>query len=299
MNSRTTWFAAAAVAALAAGPAAAVHQWGSYHWTKSSSDPVRLDVLRQLGSQWNTAYAAAIVDWDAPKTSVLELTAAPSNAGVSPKKCNAISGKVLVCSDSYGFRGWLGVASIWANGDHIYQATTKVNDSYFNTASYNKSEWRALVMCQEVGHDFGLDHQDENFDNPNLGTCMDYTNEPLGGGAYGTLNNEHPNTHDYGMLETMYDHTDTGGGGGGGRPGGGRPANGSDAFSFREVGNAPASAAPGSGSDSAGDSPAEWGLAIRFDAHGRPNVYRMDLGGGRAKVTHVFWAPGFRPQGSR
>ncbi len=35
-------------------------------------------------------------------------------------------------------------------------------------------------MCQEIGHDFGLDHQDENFNNPNLGTCMDYTNDPLG-----------------------------------------------------------------------------------------------------------------------
>lgn len=37
---------------------------------------------------------------------------------------------------------------------------------------------RCLVTCQEVGHTFGLDHRDENFDNGNLGTCMDYTNDP-------------------------------------------------------------------------------------------------------------------------
>jgi hypothetical protein len=40
-------------------------------------------------------------------------------------------------------------------------------------------------MCQEVGHTFGLDHQDENFNNTNLGTCMDYTNDPS--------TNQHPN----------------------------------------------------------------------------------------------------------
>ena len=52
----------------------------------------------------------------------------------------------------------------------------EVNDTYFNTAKYNTPVWRNLVMCQEVGHTLGLDHQDEIFDNVNLGTCMDYTN---------------------------------------------------------------------------------------------------------------------------
>ena len=33
-------------------------------------------------------------------------------------------------------------------------------------------------MCQVGGHDFGLDHQDEDFINANLNTCMDYTNDP-------------------------------------------------------------------------------------------------------------------------
>jgi predicted Zn-dependent protease len=59
------------------------------------------------------------------------------------------------------------------SGSHIVQGTTKVNDTYFNTATYNTRAWRQLVMCQEVGHTFGLDHQDETFNNPNLGSCMD------------------------------------------------------------------------------------------------------------------------------
>jgi hypothetical protein len=58
-------------------------------------------------------------------------------------------------------------------------------------------------MCQEIAHDFGLDHQDENFNNPNLGTCMDYTSDPDG-----PPSNEHPNQHDYDQLESSYSHVD-------------------------------------------------------------------------------------------
>ena len=56
-------------------------------------------------------------------------------------------------------------------------------------------------MCQEVGHTLGLDHQDEAFDNPNLGTCMDYTSDPT--------SNQHPNAHDYEQLEIIYAHLDS------------------------------------------------------------------------------------------
>ena len=76
-----------------------------------------------------------------------------------------------------------------------------MNDTYFNTHKYNTPAWRQMVMCQEVGHTFGLDHQDENFDNANLGTCMDYTNDPS--------TNQHPNQHDYDELALIYKHLDS------------------------------------------------------------------------------------------
>src|SRR5215211_7268547 len=106
----------------------------------------------------------------------------------------------------------MGIAQVWVSGKHITQATTKLNDSYFNTAKYDKSAWRNLVMCQEVGHTFGLDHQDEVSNNRNLGTCMDYTNDPDGGagGASATdPSNQHPNQHDYDELQTIYAHSDS------------------------------------------------------------------------------------------
>ena len=94
-----------------------------------------------------------------------------------------------------------------------------------NNDSYTKMQdprWQNLVLCQEVGHVIGLDHQDENFDNEKLPTCMDYT----------TLTdsyNETPDNLDYEVLCRMYNgvegfQCESGGGdGGGGGGGGGRP----------------------------------------------------------------------------
>ena len=141
----------------------------------------------------------------------------------------------------------------------------KVNDSYFNTTKYNTPPWRNLVMCQEVGHTFGLDHQDEVFNNFNLGTCMDYTNAPAGGGAYGP-SNQHPNAHDYEMLASIYSHLET----------------------ASTAATAPA--LNGGRNDDPGDGPADWGRAVGRDGDGRANQFELDLRNGQKKLTHVFWA---------
>lgn len=296
MTIRSRLLAAVAIAILAAGPAVAEHQWGSYHWSKSG-DKVVLNVRTAMNSQWNISYNKALADWN--QSTVLELVDKGAASGVNTKKCNPIAGEILVCSDTYGFRGWLGVATIWLSGDHISQGTTQLNDSYYGLSTYDTPAWRSLVMCQEIGHDFGLDHQDEGFGPPNLGTCMDYTDDPTGSGAFLRANTS-PNTHDYEQLVIMYTHNHDGGGGGGGGGGNCNPrspkCNGQDAFTFREVGAPPRSS---ENSDTPGQSIAEWGRAIGYDGRGRPDRFLMDLGNGRRKLTHVFWVPGFRPAGSR
>ncbi len=260
---------AAGAAAIAAMPASATHSWGGYHWAGDGSD-VTIKVNKAITSQWTTSVNASIADWNASNELTLINQNAP--AGTNAKKCSPIAGQILVCNSAYGNRGWLGIASIWLTSGHISQATTKLNDSYFNTAQYNTPAWRALVACQEIGHDFGLDHQDEAFGPPNLGTCMDYTNDPDGGGAYGP-SNEHPNNHDYQELNLIYDHDD-----------GFTTATASTDFGIRQVGAAPPREQAG-----AGDSPAEWGRAIHRDAKGRPDVFLKDIGAGRKVLTHVFW----------
>lgn len=270
-------------AAFAVGPAIASHSWGNYHWARTSN-PLNLDVMRATASKWDASVTGAIADWN--HSTVVALTGKVAT-GVDPKKCTAITGKILVCNAAYGRRGWLGIASIWATGNHITKATTKLNDSYHDSAPYNEPAWRSLVACQEIAHDFGLGHQDEQFGPPNLGSCMDYTNDADGGGAYGP-SNEHPNSHDFQQLVTIYGgHTDSTN----------TSATQTTNFGIRVPGQGPV-APPGLNSEP-GDSPADWGRAIHFDGKGRPDVFVQDLGGGNRKITHVFWALGEGPPGQQ
>jgi hypothetical protein len=188
--------AAILTASVFAATAAANHSWGGYHWARTSN-PFSLKLGDNVGSDWASYLATTSNDWS--QSVVLDTTVV---AGQSRGNCRPTTGRVEVCAKNYGNNGWLGQAQIWITGGvHITQGTVKMNDTYFTTGTYNTPAWRNLVMCQEVGHTFGLDHQDENFDNPNLGTCMDYTNDPS--------TNQHPNQHDYQELEIIYSHLDS------------------------------------------------------------------------------------------
>ena len=112
-------------------------------------------------------------------------------------------------------------------------------------------------MCQEIGHTFGLDHQDTNFSNANLGTCMDYTNDPT--------SNQFPNQHDYDQLVTIYGHLD-----------GTNTIGQSAAFSF----------AP----DIDHNDARTWGQLVKVSNGGRTAIYERDLGHGAKVVTFVIWA---------
>ena len=277
---RVALAAGAAVAALT--PALANHSWSTYHWASDGRE-LPLTVNLAITSQWNNAVNGGIADWE--KSRKLSFTTQTAT-GVNTKRCAPILGQMLICNDAYGRRGWLGIATIWLSGGHIVQATTQLNDSYHNLVPYNSAAWRSLVACQEVAHDFGLDHQDETFGNVNLGTCMDYTNAPSGGVLNGFdygPSNEHPNDHDYDQITTIYSHDD------------GTSAAAATNFGVREVGKPAAAPAPIS-SEAPGLGPSEWGRAIRRDAQGRPNVFEKQLGSGQRRLTHVFWAIGEGPR---
>lgn len=247
-----TLFAVGALASVAY----ANHSWGGYHWARTSN-PFTLKLGDNVTSAWDAYLAGASADWS--QSNVLDTTIVAGGVK-SPKNCRPTAGRIEVCNAKYGNNGWLGLAQIWITGGvHISQGIAKMNDTYFNTSQYNTPAWRRLVMCQEVAHAFGLDHQDENFNNPNLGSCMDYTGDPDG-----PLSNEHPNAHDFEQLGIIYAHLDT----------------------TTTVG---AGVAPRNGKANL-DSPTEWGQVVRQDARGRSSLYERDLGGGRKVVTFVFWA---------
>ena len=240
---------AALVVMLFATAAGASHSWGGYHWGRKAN-PFTLRLGDNVSTAWDSYLRTTSTDWT--KSTVLDTTVV---AGVTtPRTCKPALGRVEVCSDRYGANGWLGIAQVWVSGGHITQGTVKMNDTYFNTAKYNTVAWRNLVMCQEVGHTFGLAHQDENFNNTPLGSCMDYSSDP-------TLN-QHPNQHDYDQLVAMYSHLDA----------------------VSTVGAAPASNPQG------GKAPATWGQLVRGSEDHGVATFRRNGDGGEMVFTFVIWA---------
>jgi hypothetical protein len=250
-----------AVATIAATPVLANHSWNGYHWSRSTAE-LNVQVGDNVTNVWDSYLTTAIADWN--KSTVINSPKVVGSAG-DPKQCRAVAGTIQVCNAAYGQRGWLGIATIWLSGGHISQGTTKLNDTYFAFAKYNTPTWRALVTCQEVGHNYGLGHQDEDFNTDSTNSCMDYTNFPAG--------NEHPDAHDYEQLLSIYNHTESGT-------------------------NLP-SGTRGSSGVLAGDTPAEWGRAVHFDRQGRPDYFELNEGNGNRKITHVFWAIGEGPRNMR
>lgn len=182
------------------------HSWSGYHWARTNN-PFTVKLGNDLSSVWQQYLQNTSVDWS--RSTVVDTTIVAG--GTTGRRCRPTTGRVEVCDSTYGNNGWLGLAQIWVSGSHITQGTVKLNDTYFNTSTYNTFGWRELVTCQEVGHTFGLDHQDTNFNNTNLGTCMDYTNDPTGtAGTNGTLSNEQPNQGDYNELLCIYDPASAG-----------------------------------------------------------------------------------------
>ena len=258
---------------LVAVPATASHSWGKYHWARASN-PFTLQLGDNVDSNWDGHLATASSDWTT--SSVLDTTIIAGTAN-NPVDCSPTSGKIEVCNADYGDNGWLGLAQIWVSRSHITQGTAKQNDYYFNQERYNTDAWRLMVICQEIAHAFGLDHQDETFNNPNLGSCMDYTNDPDGGpgGASETdPRNDHPNAHDFEQLETIYGHTD-------GTKGGGGPR--ANARAEQALGN----------------NPSRWGQVVERDGQGRPSLYKKDLGNDRAVFTFVIWTQEERGRASQ
>lgn len=270
------------------GSAMANHAWSTYHWSTSDSI-VRIPIGDNVDSRWDAYLQQSMAGgprakggtgegWNSTATVESEIVAGATD----PRRCKAAANRIEVCNAKYGRTGWLGIAGISISDGHITSGYTKLNDTYFDTASYDKAEWRMMVTCQEIGHDYGLGHTDEAFDNYNHGTCMDYTNQPAGGDYKGTdygPSNEYINAHDADQLLTNYAHSHLA----------------ATNFGGREVGkaNPPDSADLGI---EGGNSMADWGRPIRYDRQGRPFIFEK-VEGSRKLITHVFWALGEGPKG--
>lgn len=186
------------LALMLTAPAIADNTWGNYHWGREDDGEFELVINNHMTADYDQFFEEVLDDWEDSGVLEFEDVDKPDDS-YSRYDCAAHEGQITVCNYEYGFYGWVGLAGIWIDKhNHIVAGYTLMNDSYLNLPLYQELGWKKGVLCQELGHDFGLDHQDESFGNDPLFTCMDYQRE-----LHPT-----PNQHDYDVLAAMYDHED-------------------------------------------------------------------------------------------
>jgi hypothetical protein len=261
--------------------------WGTFtpftanpHWFRELlRHEVGIKIGNNVSERWNIHLDRAIADWSASSRLNLEKRSGSTNA----KHCDFILGRIEVCSADYGDTKWSGLAIPIYFSEHVITGVVLLNDRKFNPLDTSPEESRRIladrqaVMCQELGHTLGLlFHRDENDSNPNLGTCMDYTNYPGGNptgidvnGLFGinqawNPNNEHPDGADMDRLFRHHDHFD-------GVINIDRYV--MDALKFIRI-----------------PSVQRLGVLKRSTPDKKKQVYALDLGKKMTMVTHVSWA---------
>jgi hypothetical protein len=248
--------------ALSAG-ASATHSWGGYHWARTTPQ-FTLKLGNNLTSaDWKAHLSQTSSDWNSPQkfgTTTPILTALVAG-GTTSRRCRMVAGTTQVCNYAYGNNGWLGLASInITNGTHITQGSAKMNDTYFNTSTYNNANEREHVMCQEVAHTFGLDHQSTT--GASLNTCMDYFSNT--GANAGSTASTTPNRHDFDELNVIYQHLDS-------------------------TTTVAAIATQTAAASDVNDDSNSWGQLVNQSGDGRSSTYETFEGDGSKTVTHVYW----------
>lgn len=252
-----------AVSIAFASDATASHAWSKYHWGRSSNTlklQIGDNITNTADVSWQTYLDSASSDPaanDWSDSAVLDTTiVAGSTTGLA---CQPKSGTVQACNANYGDTGWLGLAQIWTTrGSHIAQGAAKMNDYYWQPSvgyAYANEMMAKHVLCQEIGHTFGLGHTSEDGSSQN--TCMDYYRNADDTDTTSTV----PNSHDYDQLASIYKHLDR--------------------FNTASSGSAGAAAVwvAGRAADGTplGASPA------------RGDLYVEDLGNGRLLFTYIHW----------
>ena len=256
VNRRSICLVAILALSFVAG-ASATNSWGGYHWARTTPQFTLKLGDNLTSADWKSHLAQTSSDWNSGNSAVLTSIV----AGQSRKRCSMVAGTTQVCNGRYGNNGWLGLASIYVTGGvHIVQGSAKVNDTYFNTSTYNNPNEREHVMCQEVAHTFGLDHQ--STDGSSLDTCMDYFSN-TGPNATSTLSTK-PNAHDFDELNIIYAHPDS-------------------------TTTVAALTSPAASSSDVTDDPNSWGQLMSQSPEGRSSKYEKVNRDGSLTLTHVYW----------
>ena len=153
-----------------------LHSWGGYHWKYDHLSPTVVNKTTSLLYD----VSGMVLEWNNLLTPV------------QPIMTTSRKGDIIVSESSSVF--WLGLAQIWLDSaGHIVKGEVKLNTRLLKKYS---TDVAGHVLCQEIGHVLGLDHNRDALD-----TCMNDTS---------AVSNPwpHPNAHDAEELNLIYNHVD-------------------------------------------------------------------------------------------
>ncbi len=185
--------------------ASADHAWSVYHWPGDNLNPTVVD--RTSSPLYDVP--AGVLEW------------ADLGTRIQPEMSTGGKADIKVGESVIRSSSFLGLAGIYLDADgHITKAEVVLNTRLL--VDYDPAV-ADLVLCQEIGHILGLDH---NRDGDTGGlpddTCMNDRVDLFDLSA--VQQHVSPNDHDTDQLNAIYGHTDPisggddGGGGGGGCP---------------------------------------------------------------------------------
>ncbi|MEK6829992.1 MAG: hypothetical protein AABY15_07790 [Nanoarchaeota archaeon] len=173
----------------------AQHSWNNFHWADTNLNPTVLDKTTSNLWKINTVENATN-EWTSlgtPLKPTMLLSISKSSKGD------------ITVNEQFSV-DWLGLARVFIDENgHITKGEVKLNTTFLEGYGNVVSDH---VLCQELGHILGLDHNRNQFD-----TCMNdcalmQTKEEWLN-CLNYLNSDKPNLHDTEQLNLIYNHTDT------------------------------------------------------------------------------------------
>lgn len=181
-----------------AGVLSAAHRWGCWKY----ADHIIYWYNGGTGEYYDIYNEEALTDADSWHN-YTNIDLVPVGSPGTTDHINAYNGY-------YGYTGWLGIAEIVGSSGCIVQnGRARLNQTYLDDGSYTRTN-KSHVACQEVGHLFGLHHN-----NNSNASCM---NDWI-------LSAPQPDAHDRELINSIYPVS---GGGSAGNPF--QYANGRDEF---------------------------------------------------------------------
>lgn len=160
-------------------------------WDNGGEGGLDIEFLNALQDSWQVEFQLAVSDWDFGNPDAVSLTTVKQDYDL---ECSQVDGKVKVCNGDYGASDWRGITnSVLDRDGYIVSSICKMNEYYL---VHDPPGARQYTMCHETGHALGLPHTDEDFENADLGNCMDYT--------FNWDVNKQPDESNYEYLSKLY-----------------------------------------------------------------------------------------------